>query len=305
MGFLADLDAAGRRMVLVHSQTPDMERLVRSRAPWTDGFLCVNERLQELVRAYLPAYEPTRVGVVPYPVLPPFAPPPKTPLAGRPLRIGFCGRLVRVQKRVDRLPLLCAELDRLGVRYGLELLGDGPDRPLLEKAFTGRAPVVFHGRKSGEDYWRLLDGWDAIVFVSDFEGTPIAMLEALSRGVIPLYPEIGSGGDAYVRHLRTDLLYPAWDLAQAATALARLSQMPASEVEDLRRRCQATVEGHLGESYIAHFCAFVQEINARPPIARDTFPRRPWPVEHLSLGNIARLAEWKRALLGWWRNRAT
>lgn len=299
MGFLADLDGADKRIVLVHGETPDLRRLAQSRAPWIDGFLCVNERLRELVRSYVPAFDAGRVGVVPYPVLPPFAAPAKAPLPGRPLRVGFCGRLVRVQKRVDRLPGLCAHLEQSGVAFQLEFLGEGPDRLRLERELAARWPVCFHGRQSGEKYWRVLDGWDVIVFVSDFEGTPIALLEALSRGVIPLYPEIGSGGDSYVRKVRAELLYPAWDLPKAAAALARLCQLPAPEIEALRQRCQDAVAGHLGESYIAQFCSFVREILARPRIAQPTFPRRPWPTEYFSLRAVARLAEWRRAWFGW------
>src|ERR1041385_1624335 len=214
--FMVDLDGAARRILMLHGDVPDMERELRLRSGWVDGVLCVNDPLRRFVHRCLPALAGERVGVVPYPVLPPFAAPAKAPRQGLPLVLGFCGRLIIEQKRVDRLGALCAGLNQAGLPYRFEFLGEGPERARLEQQFPDRARFIFHGRKSGAEYWRILDGWDVIVFVSDYEGTPIAMLEALHRGVVPLYPRVGSGGDDYVRSLEHDLLYEPGERARGS-----------------------------------------------------------------------------------------
>ena len=55
---------------------------------------------------------------------------------------------------------------------------------------------LFHGRKSGDEYYSVLSGWDFITSVSDYEGLPISMLEAFSTGY-SARPAIGCGGDEY------------------------------------------------------------------------------------------------------------
>ena len=78
--------------------------------------------------------------------------------------------------------------------------------------------TVFHGRKSGDEYYSVLSGWDFITSVSDYEGLPISMLEAFSAGVLRLCPAIGCGGDEYAAKLGlTDFrLWNAFDFGQAA-----------------------------------------------------------------------------------------
>src|SRR5262249_20618127 len=91
--FMVDLDRAARRIMMLHGDVPDMARILQSRSEWVDGVLCVNEPLRQSVYRCLPALARERVGVVPYPVLPPFAASAKTPVQGRPVVLGFCGRL--------------------------------------------------------------------------------------------------------------------------------------------------------------------------------------------------------------------
>src|SRR6185503_16952042 len=171
MTYWADLDVARRRILLVHSDSPGLAESLRLREEWIDGVLCVSEALRLKVADWLPHLGTDRVGWIPYPVLPRWKASPKAPLNNRAMVLGFCGRLILEQKRVDRLPALCAQLDRAGLNYRREVLGEGPERNWLETRLADRAKFVFHGRKSDDDYWRVLDSWDAIVFVSDYEGT--------------------------------------------------------------------------------------------------------------------------------------
>src|SRR5262249_24601653 len=101
MPFMVELDGAARRILMLQGDVPDMERELKLRSGWIDGVLCVNEPLRRFVCRTLPALARERVGVVPYPVLPPFATPAKAPRQDGPLVLGFCGRLVIDQKRVD------------------------------------------------------------------------------------------------------------------------------------------------------------------------------------------------------------
>jgi glycosyltransferase involved in cell wall biosynthesis len=301
MSYLADLDSAARRILMIHGATPGMEEQLRFRSPWVDGIMIVSEALRGTVRQCAPQLDDSRVKLVPYPISGPRPIRPRAPLANRPIVLGFCGRLSFEQKRIDRLPELCKRLDRSGLSYRMEFLGDGQDRPWLESQLADRSRFIFHGRRSGEEYWRTLGGWDAIVFTSDYEGTPIALLEALSVGVIPVYPIIGTGGEGYTEQVLPDLLYRPDDFDHVAQSLAKLVHLPEAELNALRRKCQESVAPHLGDSYLRQFAAFVRSIVAMPRIAQNNFPSRSFLVDHCSFALVERLSAVRRSLR--WRLR--
>lgn len=287
--FLSDLDGASRRLGLHHSDWPGVEHVVRAQATRLDGVLCVGAAVHEIVVRELPGIDSDRRLILPLPISPPQSPiPTRTPL-GRPLVIGVCGRVITQQKRVDLLPEFCAELRSAGVQFQLEILGDGPDRIQLERQFDGRPEIVFHGRKSGPEYWKALDAWDVIFFASEYEGLPLALLEAMSRGVVPVYPSIGSSGDRYVTEVRPDLLYAAGRLPAAARVLRELQKLDASGWGRLREASSRLALPHSGGAYDSAFSEFVRRIVSMPRVSAP----RPYPVgglgAHLPFGILGRL----------------
>lgn len=287
--FLSDLDGASRRLGLHHSDWPGVEHVVRAQAGRLDGVLCVGTAVREIVARELPELNSDRLVVLPLPISPPESPIPiRTPL-GRPLVIGVCGRVITQQKRVDQLPEFCAELHSAGVKFRLEILGDGPDRVPLERQFDGRPEIVFHGRKSGSEYWAVMDTWDIIFFASEYEGLPLALLEAMSRGVVPVYPSIGSSGDRYVSEVRSDLLYPAGRLSEAARVIRQLQRLDAFRWASLRQASSLLALPHAGGAYDRAFAEFVRRIVSLPRVSE----LQPVPVgglgAHIPFGILGRL----------------
>ena len=296
--YLADLDRSARRVLMVHSDIPRLDEFLKSRLPWMDAVIGVSETLVQRARTAAPDFEPERFHLAPYPVVPPSLAPRSEREPNHPLVIGYCGRLVREQKRVDRIPELVRHLNRLGLDFRLEILGDGPERAALEAALPDRSRFVFHGRKSGEGYWEILRSWDLMVFVSDFEGTPISLLEGLAAGVLPLHPKIGSGGDQAAARISETLVYPPGDLESAARAVKLLSGLSAEEWSERRRRCSAIVAPHLGDRYLEGFANFLRSVNTLPIRPKAPFPCRPWPVEHLSFRMLDRISAFRRRFRG-------
>ena len=99
MTFLADLDQSQRRIVVLHGYCPGLERTIISKRRWFDGILCVSEPLQATIRECLPHFDPSRIGYIPYPIVPPSEPAIHAARRGRPLVIGYSGRLLKQQKR--------------------------------------------------------------------------------------------------------------------------------------------------------------------------------------------------------------
>src|SRR5881227_2571698 len=105
----------------------------------------------------------------------------------RPLAIGYVGRIVQEQKRVmDFVPLVRELMDR-HVPFQLEIIGDGPDRSELERQLkaTGLAEhVEFTGWLPPEKVKTKLGALDVFLLLSDYEGLPVALLEAMAHGVV-------------------------------------------------------------------------------------------------------------------------
>ena len=178
----------------------------------------------------------------------------------RPVQLGFIGRLQIEQKRIDRIPPFCSELSKFGVPFNLRVLGAGQERELLESN-CGSHPITLTGALQGDAYWHEIRAMDFLVFFSDYEGTPIAMLEAMSQGVIPIYPSIGTGGDAYVARISPDLLYPPGDVAAAAAIVKRLSETESGYIHKLRGRARETVRHHSPKNYLKGVFDFAKTTN--------------------------------------------
>lgn len=223
-----------------------------------DAVLCVSEALAGFAATLMPL---ENVHTISYPI----SPPPRQPdTNSRRGTIGYCGRLVREQKRVDRLPDIFAKMIAMQPEVTLDVLGEGPEseKLRLQLAETG-GTFCFHGRKSGPEYWETLQKWSVILSCSEYEGTPISLLEALSQGVLPIYPRIGSGGEKYVEYVSDRLLYNPDDLEAPARILAELSNLTAAEQTSLRKRAIQSVAENTVPAYLARFREILLQIKPR------------------------------------------
>lgn len=274
--FFADIDPAGRRIGLLHSDWPGLDSLLPFHRGLLDGLMCVSEPLVQLAYRALPDLGEDRITRLPIPIDAPPSSSVHPSLADRPIILGCCGRIAKAQKRIDRLPLLCEELDRSGLRYQIELLGDGPDRAWLQRQLQGRNQVRFHGQRQGDAYWKILEKWDVIFFLSDFEGLPLALLEAMSQGALPLFPKINCGGDAYAARISSRCLYSPGDYSAMARMLKELVTMRSEEITQLRQKSREAVLPHLGDCYQKAFSQFVRKIHAQPRQSIHPVPGRPF-----------------------------
>jgi glycosyltransferase involved in cell wall biosynthesis len=124
-----------------------------------------------------------------------------------------------------------------GIRLGVEIVGEGPYRPRLERylhrhAMTGW--VSLPGRQSREQIRDLYRRADVFIAPADLESFGIAALEARCAGV-PVVAKDGTGISGFVRDGRDGLLVA--DDAGMVDALTRLCADPA---------LLASLAGHAG-----------------------------------------------------------
>lgn len=293
--YLADLDDSARRVLFLHSDIPGLAAQLTARAPLMDGIVAVSDVLMNRARTAAPDWPAERFLRVDYPIHPPVGlPTHRTRPPGSPLVLGYAGRLSTEQKRIERFLTLSQKLASATFPWRIEFLGDGPQRAMLEQALPDRTRHVFHGRQSGDEYWRILQQWDAIVFTSDFEGTPIALIEAMAAGTVPIHPDLGSGGDAYARAIDPLLAYPAADVDALAGSIRKLARWDAARWQAAQTQARALARRHDAATYLDRVAGFLGSIRQTPPREKPLLRRWRFPFDRISFAQWEWIAKWRK-----------
>ena len=123
---------------------------------------------------------------------------------------------------VDAARILSHDFDSVGI----VLIGDGPDRPMLEERVRAAGLsgiVVFAGFRTDID--RLLPGADVLAQASYTEGMPNVVLEACAAGLPVVATDVG-GTNEIIEHGANGFLVPAGNPAALADRLLELVRAP-------------------------------------------------------------------------------
>ena len=179
----------------------------------------------------------------------------------------FCllavGRLHQV-KDYDFLVRACAALREQGLDFLCWIVGEGPERPILERqvrklGLQGHVHLAGHvPRADLAAYYRYAD---LVVITSKSEGIPVVLMEAMSQEKLVLAPAI-TGIPELVEHQRTGFLFEPGSLSNFITAVNWIYANQAS-LAGIRRAAAAKV----ADSYNRHrnLLAFAEQFMARIP----------------------------------------
>jgi glycosyltransferase involved in cell wall biosynthesis len=190
----------------------------------------------------------------------------------RPLVLTYSGRLVTYQKNVLAYAQLAERLTEANVPFKLNILGDGDQYENLRQKLAGLVDsgvVYMPGRVTSDEVAAVLEETDVFVLLSDFEGLPLSMLEAMAKGVIPVIRDMKSGIPEVVETGKNGFITARHDLSNMVEVLKRLQAHP-----EQRRAMGHTVidsfiehrlsTGAMVEAY-ANLCAgLFDELDARP-----------------------------------------
>jgi glycosyltransferase involved in cell wall biosynthesis len=245
---------------------------------YCNAVVCVSKRLREGVVELHPGIgRRTRVihnsSVAERDTLEPRAP------RGDLLRLIYTGRIVQYQKRaLDFVPLADALLAR-DVPFRIDLVGTFPPHDEAAGRFPHeaaehleRGTIRLLGRLPREQIFEELRAADLFVLLSEFEGFPLSLVEAMAAGCVPVVAEMASGIDEVVVPSENGLVLSGRDYAVWADAIValhadreRLEQLSAAARAAVRAQC--TVE-RVGEELDALLLEVAQEVRsgyARPP----------------------------------------
>ena len=156
-----------------------------------DGFVAHNPHFADRLKAQLPGARSEDVLFLPFgiPQEPEIR---RAPNPDRPLRVVFIGRL-HEQKGVLDLPRIDDLLRVSGVKVEWAILGRGPERERLERAVAGRGNFVIESPVDGHEMLHKAAAGDVFVLPTRLDGTPLAVMEAMSVGLVPVVTEFNPG----------------------------------------------------------------------------------------------------------------
>jgi len=193
---------------VVHSDDNFYHALVREFAGHLkqvalSNLVCVSDHLVEELTGQIDSS--VKVVKIPYgiPV------PGQTAQLASPLELVFVGRLQDEQKRItDVTRAFCRavkEIDGISAR----IIGDGPALGSLRQLVAAQGcenRVELVGRVDSDQILNEMLRSHVIVLLSDYEGLPIALMEGMACGLVPICTKIDSGIPELVRHGENGLL---------------------------------------------------------------------------------------------------
>ncbi len=110
-----------------------------------------------------------------------------------PLNLMFLGRITE-SKGVFELLIIDNILKSKGIDVNWTVIGRGPDKTKLIEQWTKTNPnVLFISPETKDELNDILKHQDIFVFPTKFEGFPVALLETMAFGVVPVVSDIPSG----------------------------------------------------------------------------------------------------------------
>lgn len=114
------------------------------------------------------------------------------------LKLVFLGRL-DYSKGILSLIEIETELKKSCIDVDWLIIGNGPLKEKVYEQWKGKDNVSFQQPNSTAQVYELLQKQDILVFPSLFEGTPVAIFEAIACGCVPIVYDIPGGVREYLQ----------------------------------------------------------------------------------------------------------
>lgn len=171
-----------------HGSTDGMYRDILSYKDAIDKYVCVSNGIRQRLNEY--GISPEKTYVMTAPIKYQHSLDRTYSLnMDRPISIGYAGRLEKFEKRMDILIQLIKELESRHVNYVMDIAGEGTYRQNIVDVIGNMGlhdKVRLVGvipRYNMNEFWQK---HDIAINVSDNEGRPIANMEAMLNGAVPV-----------------------------------------------------------------------------------------------------------------------
>jgi len=222
----------GRNPVIgvLHADEEHYYKLAEKYFRQVEVFTCVSNRVNKITKERIPGFNPEKIFTIPCGInLPEID---FDTHSGNILQLVYVGRISEYQKRTSDLVKICANLQEKKLMFHLDIIGDGANaKTALESKFKQASLeeyVTFHGWLSQKEVGKYLSESDVLILTSDFEGTPVVMMEAFASGCGMVGTRV-SGIEDYEYHpLAADCLgvYVTGDIEDAVKKIVKVASVP-------------------------------------------------------------------------------
>lgn len=141
-----------------------------------------------------------------------------------PIRIGYAGRIVVEQKRMDLMIKLIDILEKRNINYYMEFAGAG-DYELCIRDYIIRnnceSRIKFVGHLNKEEIEKFWSDKDICLNLADYEGRSRSIAEAMANGVVPIVTET-SGVHDDINNETNGYIVPIGDYVKMANCIVDL-----------------------------------------------------------------------------------
>ena len=272
---LAKANAQALRVVgFAHTDEPDYYEWLTYYEPLIHRFVAVSQEIAATLIERLP-HRANDILVLPYAVEVPTSLSRTYTAPPFPLQLIYAGRLWERQKRISDLIHLAQALVNEGVNFHLRIIGNGPDEGVLVRKLRkldrgSRSHITLENGIPPDQMFKVWHSADIFLLVSNYEGTSIAMLEAMAQGCVPVVTNV-SGAAAIIRSNENGFLLPVGDIIEMVRVIKDLD-LNRSKLAQIGNRAFCTmVERFSYDEYMSRFLQIIGELWAQPD--------RPWPVD--------------------------
>ena len=238
----ATLPPSVRVVSVLHSDEPVYYEWADRVGGCFDRIVTVSDAIADQLVAQRPDLQ-SRVSTIPYGIQAPEQPIVRLRQPSDPLRMVYVGRVLQYQKRVFDLPYIVEALDAMQVPVCLTVVGDGADNDLwkqVARPWIERGLIRCEPTKSNDRIGELLSDSDVFLLCSEFEGLPLALLEAMAAGCVPVVSDIRSGIPQVITDGENGFRAPIGAIQQFAQRIASLFREP-ELLARMSQRAAATI----------------------------------------------------------------
>jgi glycosyltransferase involved in cell wall biosynthesis len=189
------------------------------------------------------------------------------------LRVLYAGRMTQDAKRAVDVAQAFCDTAAAAPNTEFTMVGAGPESDTVAGVIRGSPNVHFRGVAAPDEMPAVFSRHDVIVLLSDYEGLPISLIEAMASGLVPVCLAIRSGIAEVIEDGVNGLLVS--DRGQSFTSAIRKLSEDSDLVARLGSAARATVE----REYSAHinnarWANLLDELGSAARPSRVTVTRR-------------------------------
>lgn len=265
-------------VAVLHADEPYYYNIAAQYYKQLSAIICVSKRVNATLLRQIPELEQAQVHTIPCGI--------KLPAIDNGNRIDgiiklvYAGRVSVYQKRAGDLLKIAQLLANRNIRFHLDIIGDGDAKAGLmagAEAAGLQQSISFRGWRSQAEVASFLANADMLLMTSDFEGTPIAMMEALGAGCGMVGTRV-SGIEDYEHHAFAESclsIFAVGDIEDAAEKIVKLSSVLASVRRNAARQ--------LAENEFSMSVCLARYINV---IKAIDFKPKATPAYNLPMGQL-------------------